>query len=89
MLQSSFLLAQMPKLSSGKIERMEKFPSDYVDPRNVDVWLPDNYDISKKYAVLYMHDGQMLFDSTITWNKQEWQVDETILEKGKMDMIDL
>jgi hypothetical protein len=24
-----------------------------------------------------MHDGQMLFDSTITWNKQEWKIDET------------
>jgi predicted alpha/beta superfamily hydrolase len=87
MLQSSFLLAQMSKLSSGKIERVEKFPSDYVDPRNVDVWLPDNYDISKKYAVLYMHDGQMLFDSTTTWNKQEWQVDETIsklMREGKI-----
>jgi enterochelin esterase-like enzyme len=23
-----------------------------------------------------MHDGQMLFDSTATWNKQEWKVDE-------------
>jgi len=25
-----------------------------------------------------MHDGQMLFDSTLTWNKQEWGVDETL-----------
>jgi enterochelin esterase-like enzyme len=25
-----------------------------------------------------MHDGQMLFDCTTTWNKQEWRVDETI-----------
>ena len=24
-----------------------------------------------------MNDGQMLFDSTTTWNKQEWKVDET------------
>lgn len=24
-----------------------------------------------------MHDGQMLFDSTINWNKQEWGIDET------------
>ena len=24
-----------------------------------------------------MHDGEMLFDSTITWNKQEWKIDET------------
>ncbi len=47
-------------------------------PRNVDVWVPENYDRSKKYAVIYMHDGQMLFDSTITWNHQEWMVDETL-----------
>ena len=32
----------------------------------------------KKYAVLYMHDGQALFDSTLMWNKQEWGVDETL-----------
>ncbi|NTW26607.1 MAG: alpha/beta hydrolase, partial [Lentimicrobium sp.] len=49
-----------------------------VDARNIDVWLPDGYTEHKKYAVLYMHDGQMLFDSTINWNKQEWGVDETI-----------
>jgi enterochelin esterase-like enzyme len=33
---------------------------------------------AKKYAVLYMHDGQMLYDSTTTWNKQEWGVDEVL-----------
>lgn len=63
-------------LSSGTIHRIESFPSKYVQPRNVDVWLPDNYSKDKKYSVLYMHDGQMLFDATTTWNKQEWMVDE-------------
>ena len=28
--------------------------------------------------ILYMHDGQMLFDSTTTWNRQEWKVDEVL-----------
>lgn len=56
------------------------FPSSHVTNRDVDVWLPKNYDPTKKYAVLYMHDGQMLFDSTITWNKQEWGVDETMTQ---------
>lgn len=32
--------------------------------------------MKKKYAVLYMQDGQMLFDSSVTWNRQEWKVDE-------------
>lgn len=62
----------------GKIQRVENFPSNYVKPRNVDVWLPENYSPDKKYAVLYMHDGQMLFDATTTWNKQEWQVDDVV-----------
>ncbi|MBV5342252.1 alpha/beta hydrolase, partial [bacterium] len=44
----------------------------------VDVWLPSGYSASKKYAVLYMHDGQMLFDAKSTWNGQEWKVDETL-----------
>lgn len=73
-------------LSSGKLMSVENFPSKYVEPRNVDVWLPDNYSKDKKYAVLYMHDGQMLFDSTTTWNKQEWEVDEIasrLMQEGK------
>jgi len=34
-----------------------------------------------------MNDGQMLFDSSITWNKQEWKVDEwmtALLKLGKI-----
>lgn len=74
-------------LSSGKVERIEHFNSQFISPRNVDVWLPDDYSTDKKYAVLYMHDGQMLFDSTTTWNKQEWGLDETmgeLLSEGKI-----
>jgi predicted alpha/beta superfamily hydrolase len=65
-----------PKVCAGKIVRLDSFPSLNVAARNVDIWLPPNYDEHKKYPVLYMHDGQMLFDSTTTWNKQEWQIDE-------------
>lgn len=73
-------------LSSGKIIRFKDFPTKYVQPRAVDVWLPENYSENKKYAVLYMHDGQMLFDSTSTWNKQEWKVDEVaskLMKEGR------
>ena len=70
--------AQVPTPQQGRIVRHENFPSAHVTPRNVDVWLPAQYDPQKKYAVLYMQDGQMLFDSTLTWNKQEWGVDETL-----------
>ncbi len=72
------VFAQLPVPSNGHIVRHENFPSRYVSARHVDVWLPDDYTPSKRYAVLYMQDGQMLFDSSITWNRQEWGVDETL-----------
>lgn len=68
--------AQLEKVSSGSIQHFENFKSSYVDSRHMAVWLPDGYSDKIKYAVLYMHDGQMLFDATITWNKQAWNIDE-------------
>jgi enterochelin esterase-like enzyme len=70
--------SDIPEVSSGEIVRIADFKSEFVDPRNIDVWLPDGYNPDKKYAVIYMNDGQMLFDSTKSWNKQEWQMDEMI-----------
>ena len=63
-------------LFKGEIHRVHSFPSEYIQSRAVDVWIPESYVENKKYAVLYMHDGQNLFDSITTWNKQEWKVDE-------------
>jgi predicted alpha/beta superfamily hydrolase len=70
--------AQEVQVSSGKIIRHALFDSEFVDARNIDVWLPDGYTTEKRYAVLYMHDGQMLFDARNTWNNQEWGVDEVM-----------
>jgi len=83
--------AQEPHVSSGRLERINSFASTYVDARNIDIWLPDGYSPEKKYAVLYMHDGQMLYDSTTTWNKLTWDVDDVaavlIKEKKVKDFI--
>ena len=74
----SNIKAQMPSVASGKIIRHENFKSAFVTSRHVDVWLPEGYaKDTAAYAVLYMHDGQMLFDSSHTWNHQEWGMDET------------
>jgi predicted alpha/beta superfamily hydrolase len=76
-----------PAVSLGSIIR-HWFTSKIVDNRYVDVWLPVNYNKAHKYAVLYMHDGQMLFDSTSTWNKQAWNIDKTLgnlLAKGSIE----
>jgi hypothetical protein len=76
-----------PKVSAGKVLRLTGFKSKLVAARNIDVWLPEGYSANEKYAVLYMNDGQMLFDSTITWNKEEWQVDEVVSELIKEGKI--
>lgn len=68
----------LPQVSYGKIKRHADFSSQYVTKRTIDVWLPDGYSDDQDYSVLYMHDGQSLFDKNMTWNKQEWDVDVTM-----------
>ncbi|MBQ0958206.1 hypothetical protein KAK06_04490 [Ideonella sp. 4Y11] len=65
----------MPTVQFGRLERLPAMASRQVDPRPVDVWLPPGYDGRRPHAVLYMHDGQMLFDPATTWNKQAWEID--------------
>lgn len=62
----------------GNLDIYEDFQSQHVAPRTVRVWTPADYDPEQKYEVIYMHDGQNLFDASITWNQQEWGVDECI-----------
>ncbi len=49
-------------------------------PRPVAVWLPPGYDRerSRRYRVLYMHDGQNLFDSRSAFGGVPWGVDEAL-----------
>ena len=80
-------------LAGGTLFRVDSFPSNFITPRPVDVWLPEGYSKDKKYNVLYMHDGQNLFDETTTWNKQEWKVDDwatQLMSEGKTkDFIEI
>jgi enterochelin esterase-like enzyme len=64
----------MPEVEVGRVERLPAIASRHIDPRPVDVWLPADYNPAKRYNVLYMHDGQMLFDARKSWNKQAWDV---------------
>lgn len=76
------------QVSSGRLVHLDNFPSQYVQARNVDIWLPEEYDGKKKFAVLYMNDGQMLFDSNATWNGQSWEVDDIaarLMHKHKVE----
>ena len=67
----------------GSIVHYEKFPSELIRVRPVDVWLPEDYDprSSDRYPVIYMHDGQMMFDhhtSPYAGMDLFWDVDKAI-----------
>lgn len=64
--------------SASRIDIYRRFPSEYVPARTLRVYVPAGYDTAQRYDVLYMHDGTMLFDASITWNHQEWGVDEAM-----------
>jgi alpha-glucosidase len=70
------------QVSSGQLLTVEDFSSELVPTRSILVWLPDGYEqgaaAGRRYAVLYMHDGDSLFDAATTWNSQEWGVDEVL-----------
>lgn len=74
-----------PQVSVGTLDYYPMFNSQYINSRDVAVWLPNGYQIGDSCDVLYMHDGQMLFDAATTWNHQEWHVDEivdSLINKG-------
>ena len=77
----------IPTASRGTLERFPQFESQFVPARDVTVWLPEGYQTGDSCDVLYMHDGNMLFDATTTWNRQEWHVDEimdSLIKAGKI-----
>lgn len=69
--------AALPRVAQGRLERIAALPSRFVAPRPVDVWLPPGYDGTRAHDVLYLHDGQMLFDASTTWNRQSWNLAPT------------
>ena len=64
----------------GQLEAWPLVYSPQLDrARNVVVWLPQSYARNRKrYPVLYMHDGQNLFDRATSFANVEWEVDETM-----------
>jgi enterochelin esterase-like enzyme len=62
--------------SPGRFVLHDDIPSRHIAARRVVVWLPEGYDAStERYAVLYMHDGQNLFDPATSMGGEPWAVD--------------
>jgi predicted alpha/beta superfamily hydrolase len=62
--------------------RLHEFTSRiFHNTRFLRVWLPPGYDAvenrARRYPVLYLNDGQNLFENSTSFTGVEWQVDET------------
>ena len=75
-------------VSAGTIVDLGVLKSKYADSRRVVVWLPSGYRPNgPRYAVLYMHDGQNLFDKATAGYGMEWEIDEhldPLIREGKV-----
>ena len=64
--------------------------SAFLSPtRHVEIWLPPGYDDNPaaRYPVLYMSDGQNLFDPRIANTGADWGVDESIVRLSETGVI--
>jgi predicted alpha/beta superfamily hydrolase len=92
LLSAQYLTAQEvikhPQLK-GKIYRFSAVNGQGLLPRNVDVWVPQNFDSSgrTRYAVLYVHDGQNLFIPGYAFGGKEWGIDEAMDSLLRLNQI--
>ena len=75
--ESPFEVSKL-EVTSGNLWHAEVFSPEMNETIKIDVWTPDGYTASKQYPVIYMHDGQNLFDANSTWNHQAWEIDSVL-----------
>lgn len=73
--------------SNTSIFRIENFKSKFVRNRGIEIYLPQGYDSSKVYKVLYMQDGQNLFDQVVAYQHEPLLLHECILRNNIHDLI--
>ena len=79
--------------SAGQVTITEPIASPQLkNSRKLRIYLPPSYaeNLAKRYPVLYMHDGQNLFDAKSAAYGVEWGIDETadrLIGAGAMEEI--
>ena len=86
--ENGIVLKKSPKaVTTGKLYRTTVKGETFKSTVNLDIWVPDCYNPEEKYPVLYLHDGQNLYDAKSSWNKQAWEIDEVggrLIAEGKI-----
>ncbi|MCR9206196.1 MAG: alpha/beta hydrolase-fold protein, partial [Halobacteriovoraceae bacterium] len=65
---------------TGKVYHLKKFYSPELDSyRDIQIRFPDNYDFNtKSFPVIYMHDGQNVFNPRTSSFGTDWAVDDVL-----------
>lgn len=74
----------------GSLHYHRQFGSKKLgNKRDVVVWLPPGYEtqLSMRYPVIYMHDGQNLFDPATAYAGVDWRVDEVAEDLLRRDLV--
>lgn len=73
---------------TGTVLQTDSLPSNFVSPRRVEVRLPKNYETSgTSYPVVYMHDGQNVFNPATSYTGVDWGVDEAMAQMSGSDSV--
>jgi enterochelin esterase-like enzyme len=69
---------EIPPSAPAQLIEIVDFESQFVQPRNLSIWLPAGYtpDAAAQYPVIYAHDGQNLFEPRRPYGGVEWGLDE-------------
>jgi len=88
------IFAQQPHTLTGDIRFHKSFHSKILNnDRDVVIYLPPGYESNKnkRYPILYLHDGQNLFDGATSFIPgREWRVDETaqtLITAGRIEPL--
>ncbi|MFC6999449.1 alpha/beta hydrolase [Rufibacter roseus] len=89
--QDNFSASTKPHTASANVQFLSHtfWMPQLNKSRRIWLYLPSGYHLSKKrYPVLYMHDGQNLFDSFYSYSG-EWEVDETLDQLARRKKLEI
>lgn len=76
---------------TGNVEYLGQMQGNGILNRDVIVLLPNDYESNpeKQYPVLYMHDGQNLFDPSTSSFGVDWEIDEILDSLSKLGTVEI
>lgn len=77
---------------TGAVEYIKNFQSDILEPRDIAIWFPPSYSIDpeKHFPVLYLQDGQNVFDPATSSFGYDWRFDEvadSLIKLGEIEEL--